>query len=289
MSLEAQIERAARLIAAAKHVVSVTGAGHSTPSGIPDFRSPGSGLWTKCEPMVVASITGFRQHPEVFFEWVRPMIKTLLTAKPNPAHKALADLEAMGLMKAIITQNIDGLHQQAGSQHVLELHGHTREATCIHCYQVVPSDELLPDFVESGQIPHCSYCGGILKPNVILFGEQLPIDVLSAAWREIRTCDLVLVAGSSLQVAPACDLPRTAVLRGAKGIIINFQPTNLDSMAQVVIHKDVAVVLPRIVALCRQHLARQLNEPFCSSREDSAHQRGDSIYGRETSHSRRPD
>jgi len=253
MDLETQIEQAARLIVEAEYVVSVTGAGHSTPSGIPDFRSPESGLWTSSNPMEVASIFGFRQRPESFFEWVRPMVKTLLMAKPNPAHNALADLEAMGCMKAVITQNIDGLHQQAGSQRVLELHGHIREATCIRCYQTAPSDAFLSDFVESGQIPRCSSCGGIMKPNVILFGEQLPISALNAAWREVRACDLVLVAGSSLSVAPACELPMTAVMHGAKAIVVNYQPTDLDPMAHVVIHQDVAVVLPRIAALCRQY------------------------------------
>jgi NAD-dependent deacetylase len=262
MNLETQIEQAARLIVEAEYVVSVTGAGHSTPSGIPDFRSPESGLWTSSNPMEVASIFGFRQRPEIFFEWVRPMVKTLLMAKPNPAHKALADLEAMGHMKAVITQNIDGLHQQAGSQRVLELHGHIREATCIRCYQTAPSDEFLSDFVEDGQIPRCSSCGGIMKPNVILFGEQLPISVLNAAWREVRACDLVLVAGSSLRVAPACELPMTAVMHGAKAIVVNYQPTDLDTMAHVVIHQDVAIVLPRIATLCRQHLDQPLDEPL---------------------------
>jgi len=260
VNLETQTEQAARLIAEAEYVVSVTGAGHSTPSGIPDFRSPESGLWTRYNPMTVASIFGFRQRPEDFFEWVRPLVKTLLTAKPNPAHKALADLEALGRMEAVITQNIDGLHQRAGSQHVLELHGHVREATCIRCYQIEPADRFLSDFVENGKIPHCSSCGGILKPNVILFGEQLPVSVLNAAWREVRACDLVLVAGSSLAVAPACDLPMMAVERGAKAIVVNYQPTHLDPMAHVVIRDDVALVLPKIAALCRQYVPPPLDK-----------------------------
>jgi NAD-dependent deacetylase len=255
MRLEKEIEQAARLMAQAEYAVSVTGAGMSTPSGIPDFRSPESGLWTLVNPMEVASIFGFRQRPEGFFEWVHPLVKTFLTAVPNPAHKALADLEAVGCMKAVITQNIDGLHQQAGSQRVLELHGHVREATCIRCYQIVPTDEFLADFAESGQIPHCPSCGGVLKPNMILFGEQLPVGVLNAAWQEVRTCDLVLIAGSSLEVIPACDLPKTAVAHGAKAIVVNYEPTDLDATADVVIHDNVATVLPRIATLCRQHLA----------------------------------
>lgn len=273
MNLEAQIEQAARLIARAKHAVGVTGAGHSTPSGIPDFRSPGSGLWTSHDPMTVASIFGFRQSPESFFEWMRPLVKTLLAAEPNPAHQALADLEAMGRMKAVITQNIDGLHQRAGSQRVLELHGHIRESTCIRCYRIVPNDEPLVEFIASGQMPHCPSCGGILKPNVILFGEQLPVSVLNAAWHEIQACDLVLVAGSSLEVAPACDLPLTAAMRGAKAIIVNYQPTQLDPLAQVVIHQDVAVVLPQIAALCRQYIAQPFDENPRHSEDESTSRR----------------
>lgn len=255
MSLQEQLEQAAQLIVQARHAVSVTGAGHSTPSGIPDFRSPESGLWTAYDPMIVASIFGFRQSPESFFEWVRPMFKTFMEARPNPAHEAMAELESLGCLKAVITQNIDGLHQRAGSRRVLELHGHTREATCIRCYRIVSTDDFMADFVANGEIPRCASCGGILKPNVILFGEQLPVSVLNAAWREIQNCDLVLVAGSSLTVAPACDLPVTAAMRGAKAIVVNFQPTHLDPLAQVVIRHDVAEALPHIAALCRQYLA----------------------------------
>lgn len=252
--VEAQIKLAARLITEAEYVVSVTGAGISTPSGIPDFRSPESGLWISSDPMAVASIFSFRQRPETFFEWVRPFVKTLLEAEPNPAHKALADLEAMDRIKTVITQNIDGLHQRAGSQHVLEVHGHVREATCIRCYQIEPLEEFLFDFVRDGQILHCSSCGGVLKPNVILVGEQLPVSVLNAAWREVRACDVVLVAGTSLEMAPASELPMTAVMHGAKAIVVNYEPTNLDPMAHVVIHHNVATVLPQIAALCRQYL-----------------------------------
>jgi len=271
VNLEQQIEQAAHLVAEAEYAVSITGAGHSTPSGIPDFRSPESGLWARYNPMAVASIFGFRQHPESFFEWVRPLVNTLLEAEPNPAHRALANLEAMGRMKAVITQNIDGLHQRAGSQRVLELHGHIREATCIHCYQIEPADRFLPDFVENGKIPRCQSCGGIMKPNVILFGEQLPVSVLNAAWHEVHTCDLVLVAGSSLQVAPACDLPKIAVMHGAKAIIVNFEPTDLDPLAHVVIHEDVAVVLPKIVALCRQYIAQPSDRNLRRGAEGSTH------------------
>jgi NAD-dependent deacetylase len=246
MNWDKEIERAAELIAGARHMIALTGAGHSTPSGIPDFRSPNSGLWEKANPLLVASIWSFRLSPKTFFSWIRPMAETLLKATPNPAHYALASLEQSGYLHTIITQNIDDLHQKAGSQRVLELHGHLRQATCIRCYNVVPVDPLLEEFIVDGRVPHCD-CGGVLKPNVILFGEQLPIQVLNEAVKEARRCDLVLVAGSSLEVTPAADIPFTAVESGAKAIIVNYDPTSLDRRADVVIHADVAEILPRIV------------------------------------------
>ena len=246
MSLEDKIERAAQFIRQSRHMVAFTGAGHSTPSGIPDFRSPESGLWEKHNPMLVASIWAFRLSPKSFYNWIRPMADTLLSAKPNSAHIALADLEKMGYLKTIITQNIDNLHQKAGSRRVLELHGHLREATCVRCYKQVPVDSELEQIIHDGRVPHCA-CGGVLKPNVILFGEELPIRVLNQAMAEARRCDLILVAGSSLEVTPAADIPFLAVDSGAKAIIVNLQPTAFDSRADLVIHGDVAEILPRFV------------------------------------------
>jgi len=247
MSLDDDIKRAAELVLNSRHMVAFTGAGHSTASGIPDFRSPGSGLWEKANPMLVASIWAFRLNPKSFYDWIRPMVDTLLNATPNPAHVALAKMEAMGILKVIVTQNIDNLHQRAGSRRVLELHGHMREATCIRCYKEVPVDPTLEQVLRDGMIPRCE-CGGVLKPNVILFGEQLPIRVLNMAMAEARRCDLILVAGSSLEVTPAADIPYLAVEHRARSIIVNLQPTDFDSCADVVIHGDVTEVLPRIVA-----------------------------------------
>jgi NAD-dependent deacetylase len=247
MSLEDQIGCAAELIRHSRYMVAFTGAGHSTASGIPDFRSPGSGLWEKNNPMLVASIWAFRLNPKTFYDWIRPMAEILFNAAPNPAHMALAELEAMGYLRVVITQNIDNLQQRAGSRRVLELHGHMREATCIRCYKVVPIDPVLAQTLLDGKVPRCE-CGGVLKPNVILFGEQLPIRVLNQAMEEARRCDLMLVAGSSLEVTPAADIPFLALDSGAKGIIVNLQPTAFDQRADVIIHGDVAEVLPQIVA-----------------------------------------
>ncbi len=249
--MEQQIQQAANLIANAKYVVALTGAGISTPSGIPDFRSPDSGLWSKVDPMAVASLYSFRLSPHAFYEWARPLAKALVEAQPNPAHRALADLEGMGLLKAVITQNIDDLHRKAGSKRVLEIHGTMREATCLKCHRVVTTQGLVEQFIETGEIPLCQ-CGGMLKPNVVLFGEWLPKRVLLEAWGEAERCDLMLVIGSSLEVAPASEIPFVAQRYGAKLVIINHQETYLDDLAEVVIREDVAEVLPRIVETCRR-------------------------------------
>ena len=245
-NIEGLIARAADLLRGAECAVALTGAGISTPSGIPDFRSPESGLWDQADPFAVASISGFQRSPQDFYDWIRPLARLMEQAQPNPAHQALARLESAGLLKSIITQNIDGLHQRAGSARVHEVHGHMREATCICCYQVVSTDGLIGPFLDGGEMPHCS-CGGLLKPNVILFGEQLPVEAVTAARQDAAACDLMLVAGSSLEVVPAADLPSAAVDRGSRVIIVNYQPTYLDETADVVIHHDVAEVLPRIV------------------------------------------
>ncbi len=244
-----EVEKAAQIILSSKYVVALTGAGISTPSGIPDFRSPGSGLWEKVDPMAVASIYAFRLNPERFFEWFRPLGKTLLESRPNPAHIALAKLEEAGLLKAVITQNIDGLHQKAGSKRVLEIHGHIREAECIICRRSYPTESFLHNYLELGEIPRCQ-CGGILKPKVILFGEPLPKWVFLEAVGEAQRCDAMIIAGSSLEVYPAAELPTLAYQNGAKLIVVNLQSTYADSIADVVIREDVAVALPAIAEKC---------------------------------------
>jgi len=243
--LDKLINRAAELLRQADSAVALTGAGHSTPSGIPDFRSPESGLWTQVDPLAVASLFAFRLRPQGFYDWIRPLARVMLEAQPNPGHHALAQLEKAGLLRSVITQNIDGLHQRAGSLRVHEVHGHMREATCIHCYRVVPAESLIEEFLAEGQVPRCT-CGGVMKPNVILFGEQLPLNVLTAARQDTTACDLMLVIGSSLTVEPVSDLPLMALGHGAKLVIVNYQPTHLDERADVLIHADLADVMPRI-------------------------------------------
>jgi NAD-dependent deacetylase len=249
MSIEAKLNQARELLAQSKNALALTGAGISTPSGIPDFRSPGSGLWEKADPFQVASIYGFSRRPQDFYDWIHPLAKLTLDAKPNAAHLALAQLEQSGPLQGIITQNIDMLHTRAGSCNVYEVHGHMREMTCMRCYHVFDSTEFMTTFLETQAVPHCTHCDGILKPNVILFGEQLPVRILEQAKKQARQCDLMIVAGSSLEVAPVSDLPMQAVSNGARLIIINFEETYADRYADVAIHGDVVDILPQLAAV----------------------------------------
>lgn len=242
------LQTAISLLHRAEYVVALTGAGISTHSGIPDFRSPHSGLWETYDPAEVASLYGFRHHPEHFYDWIRPLAHTILDATPNPAHYALVQMESLGKLKSITTQNIDMLHARAGSQNVYEVHGHLREVTCIHCFESFPAQPYMLTFLQTGTLPRCPICDRVLKPNVILFGEQLPAHALHSAQREARRCDLMLVAGSSLEVYPAADLPLIARQAGASLILVNFSETPVDALAQVVIHGDVVDVLPQLVA-----------------------------------------
>ena len=248
MDFEQQIETAIRLLKRSRKVIALTGAGISTPSGIPDFRSPGSGAWQKVDPMEVASIYSFKRHPKVFYDWLHPLAMLTIEAEANPAHIALAQLEECGLLRGIITQNIDMLHGKAGSKNVFELHGHMREMTCLSCYSVFPSESFMDAFISVSELPYCLRCGGILKPNIILYGEQLPMDVVIQAGRLIDDCDVMLVIGSSLTISPACDFPIRAHHAGANIIIVNFEPTPVDYLAEAVIHANVVDVIPRLVA-----------------------------------------
>lgn len=244
---QAGIDFIANLFRQSKHAVVLTGAGFSTSSGIPDFRSAGTGLWSRDEPLEVASLSTFRTKPEKFFEWFRPLAGQIFNARPNAAHRALADLETAGHVHSIITQNIDMLHQKAGSQNVIETHGTLQTLTCAQCYFQVEAEPYVKSFVEENQLPHCPKCGGILKPDVILFGEQLPQSAWYKAQQEARHCDLMLVAGSSLEVLPVAGLPMQALDRGAHLVIINNTPTYLNVRADVAILEDVATIIPAIM------------------------------------------
>lgn len=238
------LQAAASLLARSHRTVALTGAGISTESGLPDFRSPG-GLWAGVNPLEVASLTAFRRRPEAFYDFYRRRLATLAGAKPNAAHQALVDLERFGL-RAVVTQNVDGLHQAAGSARVIELHGNLREAVCIECGRVVPI-KAITEALEGGRLPTCSDCGGRLKPNVVLFEELLPEAAYTTAEGEVRQADVLLVVGSSLQVTPAAWLPEVAKSRGAGVIIANDEPTAMDHLADVVLRGRVGKMLPALV------------------------------------------
>ena len=240
------IRRAARLIKASRKAVVLTGAGYSTPSGVPDFRSQGSGLWTKYLPMEVASLSTFRYDPEKFFAWLRPLASHMMGAKPNRAHIALAELENAGYIKAIVTQNIDFLHQRAGSKTVLEIHGTFNTLTCISCYRQYSSMDFMESYISDGVTPYCPDCHNLLKPDVILFEEQLPVRTWMLAQEASSTCDLMLVAGTSLEVMPSASLPVKALDNGAHLIMVNKSPTFIDERADLLFLDDVAEIIPRI-------------------------------------------
>ena len=245
-SVQEAIEFSAELFRKAGQTVVLTGAGLSTPSGIPDFRSEGTGLWSRDEPLEVASLSTFRTDPNKFYAWFRPLVRQIFDAKPNQAHYALAKLEIEGHIRSIVTQNVDLLHQKAGSMNVIELHGTLATLSCTRCFQQTEAHPYLKPFVEKGEIPYCRVCSAVLKPDVILFGEQLPQKAWFAAQRACRACDLMMVAGSSLEVLPVAGLPMQALDRGAHLIILNNSPTYLDVRADSVIQGDVADMLPAV-------------------------------------------
>jgi len=241
-----QFNLAAELLQKAHRVVALTGAGSSTPSGIPDFRSDGTGLWSQVDPFVVASVWGFRENPQRFYKWMQPLAHDILTAQPSQAHRALARMEQCGKLRIVITQNIDALHQKAGSQQVVELHGHLRTMTCLACAFSDDATHHLGAYINDGVAPICPHCGDILKPDIVLFGEPLPEASIVRAQEEALQCDLMLVAGSSLEVMPAADLPALAVRGGARLIFVNLGATPYDHLADVIVRGDVADILPRL-------------------------------------------
>jgi NAD-dependent deacetylase len=246
-STEFGIRCASEIIRGSKKGVVLSGAGISTPSGIPDFRSSNSSLWERVNPMEVASLLSFRYNPESFFNWMRPLAVKINQAQPNQAHTGLARLQEAGHIQTIVTQNIDGLHQRAGSKNVLQVHGSLETLTCIGCYRQVPSNGFIEPYLEGGEIPRCQDCGKVLKPDLVLFGEQLPARTWSRAQEACKNCDVMIVAGSSLEVLPAAGLPMRALENGAHLIIINQSVTYLDVRADVVFHENLVDILPLIV------------------------------------------
>ena len=235
---------ARRLSAARGRVCALTGAGISVPSGIPDFRSP-DGLWRRFPPQRTATLEAFHHRPEEFWAMIRAIYSNLAKAQPNPAHRALAKLEELGLLEVIATQNIDGLHQAAGSPSVLELHGHGRELCCLHCglrRATRDTDR------SKGPPPRCERCQNNLKPTVVMFGEALPSATWRAAERHAQHCELWLVIGTSGQVEPAASLPRIAARHGAEIAVLDLAPEAFEGDVAYRLAGSVDLTLPALLA-----------------------------------------
>jgi NAD-dependent deacetylase len=241
------IKKVAAWLATSQFAVALTGAGISTESGIPDFRSPG-GVWSKYRTVMFDE---FLESADGRYEYWRQKVelhREFGPAQPNAGHLALAKWEAAGRLRGVITQNIDGLHQLAGSRCVLELHGTARQVACLDCSSRFDVEPYIALFREKGRVPDCPDCGGRLKHATISFGQMLPPEVFMEAMKWTRQCDLMFVIGSSLVVTPAADIPRVAKEHHAKLVIINRDATPLDRMAEAVIRRPIGEVLTEIDA-----------------------------------------
>lgn len=242
--------RLKQLIEDAQRVVVFTGAGVSTESGIPDFRSPG-GVWSRMKPIYFQEFVASEDKRREAWTRVYTGAAGWTGKAPNAGHYAIARLVASGKASSVITQNVDNLHQASGvpADKVIELHGNASYAKCLSCESRYELDELKPAFVERGEIPTCRWCGGLIKTAVISFGQAMPEAEMARAEAETLACDLFLVLGSSLVVYPAAGFPALAKRRGAKLAIVNREPTELDDVADLVLHDEIGPVMSAVVGL----------------------------------------
>jgi len=240
-------EELAGLIRSSERVVALTGAGVSVPSGIPDFRTPGKGLWAKVDPMAVATIDAFHRDTKRFWDFYRPRFHDLADKEPNSAHEVLAELERRGLLEAVITQNIDRLHRKAGSEEVIEVHGSIATASCTSCPASYPLEQVESLFDADG-IATCTGCAGKVKPDVVLFGEMLPAEAMARADELCSAADLLLCVGSSLEVYPVAGLPEVTLGQGGRIAIVTRSSTPYDGDAVVRLSGDVADELQAVLA-----------------------------------------
>jgi NAD-dependent deacetylase len=238
----------AELVRSAGSVVALTGAGISVPSGIPDFRSPGTGIWENVDPMEVAHIDAWRADPQRFWSFYGDRFQSLGDKQPNGAHEALTELERRGLLDAVITQNIDMLHRKAGTSTIVEVHGSIASSSCLDCGASFELDDVIKRMRSAGDgVPACD-CGQPLKPDVVLFGELLPPEVLGAAMRYATDADLLLCIGSSLEVFPVAQLPGVTQANGGQVALVTQGQTPWDSRAVVKLSGDVEDELQALVA-----------------------------------------
>jgi NAD-dependent deacetylase len=240
--------RLAELIREADSTVVLTGAGVSVPSGIPDFRTPGKGLWEKVDPMEVAHIDVFRREPDRFWHFYSQRFAMLGDREPNGAHHALAELERRGLIEGVITQNIDRLHRRAGSQRVIEVHGSIDTCSCPECGGRVELERVLKMMAEHPGAPECDCCIAPLKPDVVLFGELLPEDAINEAYALASNADLLIGVGSSLEVYPVASLPRVTLDSGGRIALVTQGPTPYDGDAELKLSGDVVAELDAVLA-----------------------------------------
>jgi NAD-dependent deacetylase len=242
-----QAERLAELLRESSCTVALTGAGISVPSGIPDFRTPGEGIWEKVDPMEVAHIDAFRHDPSRFWGFYRQRLRALADVQPNGAHRVLAELERRGLLEAVITQNIDTLHHKAGSERVIEVHGSIRTSSCQGCGAEFPLERVESLFGEEGAAV-CAECGGHVKPDVVLFGELLPTEAIAEAEALAARAELMLCVGTSLEVYPVAGLPSVTMRNGGRIAVITKGPTPFDDDAAVRMDGDVVADLKVVLA-----------------------------------------
>jgi NAD-dependent deacetylase len=240
--------RVAELLRGAERAVVLTGAGVSVPSGIPDFRTPGTGLWEKVNPMEVAHIDAFRRDPDRFWSFYSQRFSGLVDKRPNPAHEVIAELERRGLVRGVITQNIDRLHREAGSTRVVEVHGSIDHCVCLECGGRVGLEDVLKDLAAGVGTPECRACITALKPDVVLFGELLPEAAMAEAHALAQEADLMLCVGSSLEVFPVASLPGVALENGGRIAVVTQGPTPYDTEAEVKLDGDVVDELGAVLA-----------------------------------------
>jgi NAD-dependent deacetylase len=238
------VERLADLFRERGPAVVLTGAGISTESGIPDFRSPG-GLWAQFDPMDYGSIDSFRRDPARVWEFYAPRFSVLTAAEPNPGHLAIAELERLGQVSAVVTQNIDLLHERAGSRDVIEVHGSIRTATCPGCERSYPLAEVLA-LLDGSSAPACADCGSVIKPDVVFFGELLPEGAMARAFELAASTSLMLVVGSALEVYPVAGLPLDTLRAGGALAIVNRGPTAMDAKATLKLDGSAGEILPQV-------------------------------------------
>src|SRR6478609_9686021 len=243
----ADVERLAELIRGSRSTVVLTGAGVSVPSGIPDFRTPETGLWANVDPMEVAHIDVFERDPARFWSYYRPRFHSLGDKRPNRAHQALAELERRDLLDGVITQNIDRLHRAAGSRRVVEVHGSIETSSCTFCGATFGLEEVPSLFGEDG-VAECAACCGLVKPDVVLFGEFLPEAAMTEAQELAEDADLMLCVGSSLEVYPVAGLPELTLQSGGEVAIVTQSSTPYDSRAAVKLSGDVVDELAAVLA-----------------------------------------